>query len=148
MVIVCQWLVSVIIKFRCLAPVMPIQNQTWTHQHTSRKWFIIRAFPGLIKETRTGVFIIDNPGTAPATDIKEHWLIHPSLANLPLTFGHVSPDLAVTTRPLRLDGHVARAAEARGTAASRHSGHVTHVTVGRFGWETVHPVFPVPAGML
>lgn len=86
MVIVCQWLVSVIIKFRCLAPVMPIQNQTWTHQHTSRKWFIIRAFPGLIKETRTGVFIIDNPGTAPATDKKR------TLTNSPIS-GKPSLDL-------------------------------------------------------
>ena len=55
-----------------------------------------------------------------------------------------SPDLAAASRPFRLDRHVARAAEARGTAAPRHSGHVAYIAVRRLGREVVRPPRGVP----
>lgn len=56
-----------------------------------------------------------------------------------------SPDLAAASRPFRLDRHVARAAEARGTAAPRHSGHVAYIAVRRLGREVVRAPRGIPS---
>lgn len=121
------------------------QSQTWTHpiEKMTQLWevhFPLQVYPGANHFKAEKVWMWQLIWKDMFTAEGDLSIPDNSVYGASCVFSRVDgslPDLAVSLRPFWLDRHVARAAEPRGTAGSRHSGHVAYITVRWLGRQVV-----------